>query len=121
MHHLVLTFFSRKILIHQIRKNFMGMSLFIIWFFPANYSQQPKFVIHVFVASKITEVDILSFKVYTHGSVSVNTVVLMINFCNGFKCLLLFDFIGSFPVLQKVIIGIWINTQALQKPSDTKQ
>ncbi len=98
----------------------MWMSLPVSRSFPAAYTKQPEFLIHVFMGSRFTNADTTPVKENAHGAMTDNPVELMVDFLDVLADFLLLSMIVCLGIFLVVIISVWKDSHMIKEPSKAK-
>ena len=110
----------RKILVQPVFEYLMWFPVFIIQLFRADDGTKVHFHIHIFMYGCGAVIITLTGQIDRHTPVTVNTIVLMVylvNLCHDFFFM---GIIIRLPVFPVVIVGVWVDVQPVQQPTDAE-
>ena len=111
---------SSKILSQLILKYLVWLPVHIFWLFRTYNRIQPHLFIHILMNGYRTVMEAFACQINGHASVSVHTIVLVVNLPDLCLYLRFLGIVIRLPVFPVVIVSIWANIQPTQQPSQPK-
>ena len=116
----LIDFICRKVLLYFVFKYFMWFTMLIVRLLRADYRFHPKYWIHILVDSCCAVWEAFAFQIYLHTTISIYTMVFMINIWDFWQSFLAHGIVIRLPMFSVVVISIWTDIKAPQKPTQAK-